>query len=222
MPSMEDLHRWRGRQGPKLRALLAAQENQHPPVRRVPSLIHVWKTQLHCSRLITFKSLKSTWQIPTKCQATCICGPAGLPQSDRFIPCVCVELVDICSILHRESYSLEHFRRLRRFEARADFQTRDKVRCIDVHSRNDARCVDCKTCHFCRRGILLYLTVLVGPLNCQWTCPTQFLDFADCCACTWPFHGWLNKSHPCRIMWMTVIGQQSCPEFRGLWRQIAP
>ena len=33
VPSMEDLHRWRGRQGPKLRALLAAQENQHPPVR---------------------------------------------------------------------------------------------------------------------------------------------------------------------------------------------
>ncbi|KAK9917271.1 hypothetical protein WJX75_002601 [Coccomyxa subellipsoidea] len=82
-PTTEDLHRWKGMQGPKLRALCATQESQHPPV--------------------------------------------------------------------RESYSLEHFRRLRRFEARAEFQTRDKVRCIDVHARNDAGCVNCKTCHFCRQ-----------------------------------------------------------------------
>ncbi|BDA50698.1 hypothetical protein COCOBI_16-3740 [Coccomyxa sp. Obi] len=33
-PTMEELNRWRGRQGPKLRALLAAQESQHPPVRQ--------------------------------------------------------------------------------------------------------------------------------------------------------------------------------------------
>ncbi len=38
-PTMEDLHRWKGRQGPKLRGLLGAQEGQHPPVRCAPSLL---------------------------------------------------------------------------------------------------------------------------------------------------------------------------------------
>ena len=51
----------------------------------------------------------------------------------------------------RESYSWEHYERLRRFEYRRPFDTREKVRCVDVHPRTVPKCARCTTCHFCRR-----------------------------------------------------------------------
>ena len=50
----------------------------------------------------------------------------------------------------RESYSWEHYQRLKAFEYRRPFDTREKVRCVDVHPRTVPKCALCTTCHFCR------------------------------------------------------------------------
>jgi len=61
----------------------------------------------------------------------------------------------------RESYSWEHFERLRKFEYRCPFDTKEKLRCIDVHARTGTRCTQCTTCHFCR---CVSAARFVGPL----------------------------------------------------------
>ena len=50
----------------------------------------------------------------------------------------------------RESYSWEHYERLRKFEYARPFDTREKVRCVEVHPRSVPKCARCTTCHFCR------------------------------------------------------------------------
>ena len=49
--------------------------------------------------------------------------------------------------MRREVYSWEHYKRLRKDEAKVDFVGSRKLYCKDVHSRD---CPDCVTCHFCR------------------------------------------------------------------------
>ena len=82
----------------------------------------------------------------------------------------------------RESYSWEHYERLRKFEYRRPFDTREKVRCVDVHPRTVPKCARCTTCHFCRHARAASLWVVRvhrGPL-CKR--PLRF---------TYPTHDWI-------------------------------
>ena len=52
----------------------------------------------------------------------------------------------------RESYGLEHVRRVLRNEARQPYRApRDREKCAKVHGPG---CRACRTCHFCRRACL--------------------------------------------------------------------
>ena len=57
-------------------------------------------------------------------------------------------------LLSRESYGLEHVRRVLRYEARRPYRApHNREKCAKVHGPG---CRACRTCHFCRHACLSF------------------------------------------------------------------